>query len=106
MNMGQTQIFQGKTIQILEMVLKNTNDQLELSWKISFENEIFRIIFHNVSKFNAENLSAPLEVHGFEILNHSQDGWEKDSRYEIHDFEDGCIHFFCECFEMNESEAN
>lgn len=33
MNMGQTQIFQGKTIQILEMVLKNTNDQLELSGK-------------------------------------------------------------------------
>ena len=38
MNMGKVEIFQGNKIEILEMVLKNVDNQLDLSWKIYFEN--------------------------------------------------------------------
>lgn len=100
MNIGQTEVFQGKKIEILEMILKNINSHLELSWKIYFENSIFRIIFYNVSRFRVGELSLPLEVHGFEIINHSQDGWEKEFTYEIRDFEDDRVNFFCECIKM------
>ena len=85
-NIGQAEVFQGNKIEILEMILKNVDNQLELSWKIYFENE----------------WSIPLEVHGFEIINHSQNGCEKDSTYEIRDFEDDRVNFFCECFKMDE----
>ena len=101
MKIGQIEVFKGEKIEILEMRLKNVEDQLELAWKIYFENSIFRITFYNVSRFRVGELSVPLEVHGFEIINHSQNGWEKDSTYEIHDFEDDRIHFFCESFTMD-----
>ncbi len=45
-------------------------------------------------------VSAPIEIEGFEIFDHSKDGWERDSTYEIRDFEDDTIHFLCEYFSM------
>lgn len=100
MNIGQGEIFQGNKIEILEMILKNTDNQLELSWKIIFGNVVYRITFYNISRFSVGDLSAPLEVHGFEIINHSQNGWGKDSTYEIRDFEDDRVNFFCEYFKV------
>ena len=102
MNMEKVEIFQGNKIEILEMVLKNVDNQLELSWKIYFENAVFSITFSNVSRFRIGEVSTPLEIHGFEIINHSQNGWEKDFTYEIRDFEDDRVNFFCEYFKMNE----
>ena len=48
MNMEKIEIFQGNKIEILEMVLKNVDTQLELSWKIYFENAVFWITFSNI----------------------------------------------------------
>ena len=84
------------------MCLKNIDNQLELSWKIYFNNAFFRMIFSNVSRFRIGEVSIPLEIHGFEIVDHSQNGWEKDSTYEIRDFEDDRVNFFCEYFKMDE----
>lgn len=102
MNERQIEIFQGNKIEILEMVLQNVDNQLELSWKIYFENAVFQITFSNVSRLRIGELSMPLEIHGFEIINHSQNGWEKDYRYEIRDFEDDRVNFFYEDFKMDE----
>ena len=102
MNMGKAEIFQGNKIEILEMFLKNVDNQLDLSWKIYFENAVYRITFFNVSRFRIGEVSMPLEIHGFEIISHSQNGWEKDSTYEIRDFEDDRVNFFCEYFKMDE----
>lgn len=103
MNICQMEIFQGNEIEILEMLLKNVDEHLELSCKIYFEKVIYRITFYNVSRFKVGKSSSPLVVRGFEIIDHSQKGWEKDSKYEICDFEDDCIHFFCESLEINEA---
>ena len=102
MDIGKAVFFQGNKIEILEMILKNVGNQLELSWKIHFGNTVHRILFCNVSRFRVVDMSTPLEVYGFEIIDHSQDGWEKDSTYEIRDFEDDRVNFFCEYFEMDE----
>lgn len=102
MNMESAQILQGNKIEISEMCLKNIDNQLELSWKIYFNNAFFRMIFSNVSRFRIGEVSIPLEIHGFEIVDHSQNGWEKDSTYEIRDFEDDRVNFFCEYFKMDE----
>ena len=49
MNMGKIEIFQGNQIEILEMILKRVDNQLELMWKIYFENTVYWITFSNVS---------------------------------------------------------
>ena len=95
MNIGQIEPFQGE-IKILEMILKNDENQLEFSFKLYFKEKVYIMTFYNVSRLRVEDFSAPLEVHGFEIANHSQNGWEKDSKYEIRDYEDNRINFFCE----------
>jgi len=102
MNIGKIESIQGNKIEILEIVLKNEDNHLELSWKVYFDNVVFVIIFHNVSKFKIGEISIPFEIYGFEIIDHSQDGWEKDFTYEICDFEDGRVKFFCESFEIDE----
>lgn len=104
MDIGQAEIFQANKVEILEMILKNVDNQLELLWKIHFKNVVYRITYHNVSRFRVRDLSIPLEVHGLEIINHSQNGWEKDSMYEIRDFEDDRVNFFCERIEIDEDE--
>lgn len=100
MNISGIEIFQGNKIEILEAAIKNVNHQLELLWKIAFENAIFKITFYNVSRLRLGEWSVPVEVHGFEMINHSQNGWEKDSTYEIRDFEDDRVHFFCERYNL------
>ena len=102
MSMGKAEVFQGNKIEILEMVLKNVDNQLELSWKICFENTVHWMIFSNVSRFRIGEVSIPLEIRGFEMINHFQNGWEKDSTYEVRDFEDDRVNFFCECFKIDE----
>ena len=102
MNMEKVEIFHGDKIEILEMVLKNVDKQLELLLKIYFENTVLQITFYNVSRFRIGDVSTPLEIHGFEIIKHSQNGWEEDSRYEIRDFEDDSVNFFCEYFKIDE----
>lgn len=98
MTMDQTGFFNGRKIQILELFLKNTDNQLEVSLFVRSNNDFFRITFFNVSRFRVGELMVPVEVHGLEIINHSQKGWEKDFKYEIRDFEDDLICFFCESF--------
>lgn len=102
MNMGKAEIYQGNKIEILEMVLKNVDNQLELSWKIYFENTVRWMTFSNVSRFRIGEVSIPLEIRGFEMISHFQNGWEKDSTYEVRDFEDDRVNFFCECFKIDE----
>ena len=97
-NIENTKFFQGNTIEILEILLKIEDNQLVMSWKICLEYVIYRITFYNVSRFKLGVISMPLEIHGLEINNHFQNGWEKDSAYEIHDFEDDKIEFYCEFF--------
>ena len=77
--MEKAEIFQGNKIEVLEMVLKNA---------------VYQITFFNVSRFRIGEISAPLEIHGFEMIDHSQNGWEKDFTYEIRGFEDDRVSFF------------
>lgn len=96
MNIDQKEIFCGKKVQIVEMILSNKEQHLELSWKIDLEGTIYIVTFYNVSRLRMNNLSAPLEVYGFEIIDHSQRGWETDSKFEMRDFEDDGVNFYFE----------
>ena len=105
MKIEHKEFFRGNKIEILEMILKNADNQLELSWKIIIENTIHRIMFYNVSRFRIEEMSMPLEIHGFEIIDHTQNGWQRDSAFEIRDFEENRVHFFCEFYNMNPEDG-
>ena len=102
MNIKKVEMFQGHKVEVVEMVLECADNKLNLFWKIYMDDAIFNITFFNVSRFRIEEISAPFEIHGFEVISHTQNGWESDSAYEIRDFEDNLISFFCECFTLDE----
>lgn len=91
---------QGKKIKLLNLSLLYVNERVELSVKACCDNTMLYMLFYNVSCFSANKLSKPLEIKGFEIVSNKAKGWEKDLNYTVHDFEDYCISFFCEDFEM------
>ena len=68
MDTEKAEVLQGKKIEILEMALKQVDGQLVLSWKISFENTVFRMTFSNVSRFRIGEVSIPLEIHGLKMI--------------------------------------
>lgn len=90
------------TTKVLEMLLSNSNDQLDLTLKVLVEGQVRTIEFYNVSRLRMEDVSTPFEVYGFEIVCHSRYGWEKESKYEMRDYEDNRISFFCEDFKIDE----
>ena len=92
---------QGQQIEILEFILKCIDYQLELSLKISCNNEIYLLVFYNVSDINMEALSMPLQIAGFEIISNIKLGYEKSNRYRIHDFEEDKLSFYCEDFNIS-----
>lgn len=91
---------QGKVIFIIEINLVCVNGTMDLLLKVKYSGESYRLIFRNVSRFSIDDLSAPMEVQGFEIVDHSSSGWDKDSRFEIRDFEENKINFYCEEYKL------
>ena len=101
MYIEQLEGIQGNTIELSEISLVKEGNQLKLMWKFCCNNKNITMTFYNVSRLRMNNISAPLQVQGFEIVEHSREGWDNDSKYEIRDFEDDSVNFFCEYFNIN-----
>lgn len=86
---------QGKEIEILEMNLTSGDGGLTLTWKMRVEGSFLTAVFRNVSELRFDGLSVPVVIHGFEVVDHTADGWQENTAYEIRDFENGIIEFYC-----------
>ena len=100
MNSDALKKIQGQEIEILEFILNRVDYQLELSLKISCNNEIYLFVFYNVSNINMEELSMPLQIAGFEIVSNKELGYDKSVSYRINDFEENKFSFYCENFDI------
>lgn len=70
---------------------------------VTDDGDAYHAIFQNVSLLNVANASHPFQIGGFEIIDKLSDGYQKDRRYLIKDYEDGTVSFYCESFEIFES---
>ena len=64
------------------------------------DEEAYFMVFENVSKIKLSDISYPFQICGFEILDYSFRGYQDDSRFFVHDYENGDLSFFCEKFEI------
>lgn len=69
MNIEQIEAIQGKKIEILEMTLSNTDNQLELSWTVCFENKIIKKLCQHHWKCMVSELLTILKMDGKRIPN-------------------------------------
>lgn len=92
---------EGKEIIICNLSVEYYEKTLTVKMSCIAENEnAYFVVFENVSKLNLSEISYPFQVCGFEILDYSSRGYQKDTRFYVNDCEDGKISFYCENFEI------
>jgi hypothetical protein len=89
------EIIDGKQILIDNLHITTVDQQLNLSMDAYIEGSLHHIVFHNISSLCIDSFSYPMQISGFAVTDNSANGWQSDARYEIYDFEDGAIRFFC-----------
>lgn len=93
---------QGQSVEVLELILRQNDDQTLLSMKISSQGKQKLLYFHNILNLKINNWCYPFAIYGFEIRCNKDKGWDGSSRYSVRDFEDDHISFSCENVEMFE----
>lgn len=94
MAINNLELVQGNEFTIIELVLSCENLKINLMLRgLSKENEVMIQCF-NISHLNIQNLSAPMQISGLEIICNKSKGWERTSNYTIRDFEENRIEFF------------
>ena len=91
----------GKQITVYNLDIIDLNDALcaKLGFVTEDEN-VYMIVFENVSKIKLSDISYPFRICGFEIVDNGARGYQGDSRFFVNDYEDGRLSFFCESFEI------
>ena len=91
----------GKSIVIGDFQIEKQDEKLHIKMTfISEEQSAYFIVFENVSMLKLLDISYPFQICGFEILDYSSRGYQKDSRFLVNDYEDGKLSFFCEKYEI------
>lgn len=87
---------QGKMLLIDNLYLETVHRQVNLSFDTNIEGTMQRIVCKNISSLQINSFSYPMQISGFAVADNSAKGWQADVRYEVYDYEDGAIRFFCE----------
>ena len=91
----------GKSIIVGDFQIEKQDDKLRIKMTcISEDQNGYFIVFENVSKLKMSDISYPFQICGFEILDYSSRGYQKDTRFFVNDYENGTLSFFCENFEI------
>ncbi|MBQ2734631.1 MAG: hypothetical protein IJD82_10745 [Clostridia bacterium] len=91
-----TEELQGQSISVHSLSLTDDNGYRTLTLKVSCNGKDATLCFENVSPFCCSFETSETVIHGFEIIDHSADGWQTDARYEVRDYEEDSIAFYCE----------
>ena len=95
-------IIQGQQIEVIHLNLSVDGCEAILSLKFSHKNDVYCMVFRNVSNLTINEFATPFEICGFEVLENENRGWDRASKYTVNDFEDGKIRFYCESLEFVE----
>ena len=91
----------GKSIVIGDFEVGHNDEKLYIKMTcISEDQNAYFIVSENISKLKLCEISYPFQICGFEILDYSSRGYQKDSRFFVNDYEDGKLSFFCEKYEI------
>ena len=91
----------GKSIVTGDFQIEKQDEKLRIKMTcVSEDQNAYFIVFENISNLKLSEISYPFQVCGFEILDYSSRGYQKDSRFFVNDYEDGRISFSCEDFEI------
>ena len=91
-----TEELQGQSISVHSLSLTDDNGYRTLILQVSCNGKDATVCFENVCRFRCSFEDSETVIHGFEIVDHSTDGWQADACYEVRDYEEDSIAFYCE----------
>ena len=89
-------ILKNKELIINSLTLYVSNYQLNLNMYVHVANRILLIKFINVSSFNIQIVSYPIQIECIEIIDNSSRGWSSEVTYHVYDLENDTIDFYCQ----------
>ncbi len=90
----------GTPFDITEITISMNDGIMEIRMWGTHEKSVREYRFYNVSGLSISDMSPPMRIQAFHIINHQQSGWEHCNTYEFKDYEDGVLHFYCETIEI------
>lgn len=100
MNMITFNNLNGQSVEILQLLLNREEVGVSLQLTLFLKGEAVSLRCKNVHGLKVDELSYPMQIAGFEIVDNSDKGWEANQRYTVRDYEDGKISFYCETIEI------
>lgn len=91
-------------VEITDFCLHTASGAPVLTLSFCADGKAQTLRFLSISDVTLRFPAIPMQICGFEIRDHRADGWDADQRYEISDFEDGALHFFCREIETENGE--
>lgn len=91
----------GKSVIVRDFTIEHDGEMLAVKMTCISENQnACFVMFENVSDLKLSAIFYPFQICGFEIVDCSARGYQKDVRFYVNDYEEGCISFYCEKFEI------
>lgn len=100
MNMITFNNLNGQSVEILQLWLNREEADVSLQLTLLLNGEAVSLRCKNIHGLMMDELSYPMQIAGFEIVDNSDKGWEASQRYTVRDYEDGKIGFYCETIEV------
>ena len=88
-------IIDGKKIEIRKFIITNYNSKKSIDMVAVINDNSYRVYFENISQLKIDLCDSVFTIGGLCVINHKKDGWQ-DLIYEIYDYEDGILSFYCQ----------
>lgn len=85
----------GKPLLIHRLSLDSAGLRLTLSLDADIGGRDCRIVCETVSALQLADFSYPMQISGLRVTDRSAMGWQSDVRYEVRDYEEDSLRFFC-----------
>ena len=93
--MGIIDQITGKEIVVNRLQLSAESEGMNLLLEITCEEKEYRLFFEKVTSFVTSFQGYPFQIFGFEVLDHHSDGWQSEVQYEVRDYEEDSLAFYC-----------
>ncbi|MBR5137871.1 MAG: hypothetical protein IKV30_07655 [Clostridia bacterium] len=90
----------GTLLRVTEILISEEDEKVNVAISVSKDNEKSTMRFYNVSNFKMGYFTYPMVIDSMEIFDHKEDGWSKEQRFEIRDYEEGSLGFCCENYKL------
>ena len=91
----------GTLLHITEILISEDDKKVNMVITLCVNDKDRILRFENVSSIKMSSFSYPMVIGSMEIVDHKDDGWSIEKRFEVKDYEEGSLSFFCENYTID-----